>query len=295
MDLIAVSDIYGDVRIVREFLSRISDSKKDDRVIVVVGDIDIKAYSTNYFRNVNRILKLLSKNCKVLFYVPGDSDAKKLIVTGQNIVNIDINNFIVKVNDMKIGLLGLGGAPSHSIREKKFFTYLWDENIPIVREGLMRDLKINLEKLMVERPDYMILVTHSPPYGIADYSRPITLSEEVMLEDILEEEEQEKEIERARKRATRNPRHLGSRMLKEFVRYYKPDIHIFSHVHKQGGKRITKDGTTFFNVSHLSPLPHRLTGRKYLSLELTKRNIISTFDSIVIKDLPFRDFLETYL
>lgn len=294
MDLIAISDIYGDVRIVREFLSRLSTTEKDDRIIIVAGDIDIKTSSEHYFKNVSRILKLLSKNCRYLIYVPGDSDAKELFVTKRNIVNIDRRNFMIQVDNVKIGLLGLGGAPIHSVREKNFFPYLWNENIPIVRENLMMNLKINLEKLMVYRPDYIILVTHAPPYGIADYSRPITLSEEVLLGDILEEE-LETGIEKTRKRLARNPKRLGSRVLKEFVRYYKPDIHIFAHVHKQGGKTITRDGTTFFNVSHLSPLPYRLTGRKFLLLKITKKGITFSFDSVVHKNLPFQDFLEIYL
>jgi len=294
VDLIAISDIYGDISIVKEFLSRLNESKKHNRIIVVAGDLGIKTRSQNYFENVNKILDLLSKKCKYLFYVPGDSDVEDLAVSYQNIINIDKNNFIIEMDDVRVGLLGFGGAPAHSVREKKFFSYLWDESIPIVRENLMMNLRINLEKVMTYRPDYIVLVTHAPPFGIADYSRPITLSEEVLLGELLEELEVETEKDETKKLA-RNPRHLGSRTLREFVRYYKPDVHIFAHVHKQGGKVLTKNGTMFCNVSHLSSLPYRLTGRKFLFLRLTKEEVTFFFDSVVIKNLSFQDFLEAYL
>ena len=106
---------------------------------------------------------------------------------------------------------------------------------------------------------------------------------------MLEELEVETEKDETKKLA-RNPRHLGSRTLREFVRYYKPDVHIFAHVHKQGGKVLTKNGTMFCNVSHLSSLPYRLTGRKFLFLRLTKEEVTFFFDSVVIKNLSFQDF-----
>jgi len=40
---------------------------------------------------------------------------------------------------------------------------------------------------MQHHPDYVILVTHSPPYGIADRSKPITIQETTALSDLLEE------------------------------------------------------------------------------------------------------------
>ena len=294
MDLIAISDIYGDTRITKEFLLKLDNSKKNDRIIIVAGDIDIKMLSDDYYQNVNKILRLLSENCRLLIYLPGDSDAEDLNIHQENTINIDKNHLVIEKDDMKIGFFGLGGAPAHSVREKRFSAYLWDENIPTVRESLMTNLKINLEKLMISQPDYIILITHAPPYGTADYSTPITIKEEALLGEILEE--LGKGIEKiGRKRLSRNPRHLGSRVIKEFVKYYKPDIHIFAHIHKQGGKIITKNGTIFYNVSHLSPLPYRLTGRKFLLLRLTKQRVTYSFNSVVTKSLSFQDFLEAYL
>ena len=108
------------------------DAERDNKVIIIAGDIDIKMCSEDYFKNVNTILQLLSENCRYLIYIPGDSDVEGLTITGQNIINIDKSNFVVEIGDIKVGLLGLGGAPTHSVREKKYFSYLWNENIPIV-------------------------------------------------------------------------------------------------------------------------------------------------------------------
>jgi len=175
--------------------------------------------------------------------------------------------------------------------------YLWDENVPIVKESLMTELKIQIEKIAQAGPDYIILVTHSPPYGIADRSKPITLHEMLVLEDILEELKGETKTE-AREQAKKQTsiRHIGSRVISEFIKYYKPDIHIFGHVHKEGGKIEVKEATKFFNVSHLSPLPYKLTGRKYLYLKINKRGTTATFDHVIPeRDISFSEFIDRYL
>jgi Icc-related predicted phosphoesterase len=146
-----------------------------------------------------------------------------------------------------------------------------------------------------------VLVTHSPPYGIADRSKPITLKETIVLEDLLEELKGEAKPEpkaptEPKKKAPTSPRHLGSRILRDFVKYYKPDIHVFGHVHKEGGKTEQEEGTRFFNVSHLSPLPYRLTGRKFLRMKITRKAITTSFNHVIMeKDLPFNEFIEKYL
>ena len=96
MDLIAISDIYGDTRITKEFLLKLDNSKKNDRIIIVAGDIDIKMLSDDYYQNVNKILRLLSENCRLLVYLPGDSDAEDLNIHQENTINIDKNNLVVK-------------------------------------------------------------------------------------------------------------------------------------------------------------------------------------------------------
>jgi len=75
-----------------------------------------------------------------------------------------------------------------------------------------------------------------------------------------------------------------------------PDIHIFAHVHKEGGKVHTDKATRFFNVSHISPLPYRLTGRKFLRMNITKESVSAAFDHVILeKNLPFDEFIERYL
>jgi len=181
----------------------------------------------------------------------------------------------------QIGLFGLGGAPKHSVRES--FPYLWDEHINIVHEEILKTLKINYEKLIANETELTILVTHSPPYRIADYSTPITLKEFVVLEEIMEEH--------GAKTKSRNPLHLGSKAIKEFVNDFKPDIHIFGHVHKQGGKIAEKS----VNVSHLSALPYKLTGRKFLIMDTGKEGVKFSFDSVVEGYIEFEEFIEYYL
>jgi Icc-related predicted phosphoesterase len=146
---------------------------------------------------------------------------------------------------------------------------------------------------MLNNPHYVILVTHSPPYGIADRSTPITLKESIILEEILLDTEYKEE---KRKKSLVSPRRLGSKAIKEFVEYFKPDIHIFGHVHKQGGKLIKEGDTYFFNVSHFSLMPYKLTGRKFVTIKIIKeRKFEAIFDSFVIKELHFSDFIEMYL
>ncbi|MBO3799399.1 MAG: metallophosphoesterase [Candidatus Brockarchaeota archaeon] len=213
-------------------------------------------------------------------------------------MNLDRKHFIVQNRETSIGLIGLGGAPSGSIRPGESLPNLWEESIPIVAEQLLTELKINVEKVMQGRPDYIILVTHTPPYGIADRSKPITLREMIVLEDILEELKGEPKPEPGGKvkKPTTSIRHLGSKIISNFVKYYKPDIHIFGHVHKEGGKTEAQEATKFFNVSHLSPLPYRLTGRKYLCLKITKQSITPTFNHVIPeREIPFDEFIEKYL
>jgi len=300
LKLIAISDIYSDISIVQELITLIKKSNNEKPVIIIAGDIGIRATSKHYTNNVNNILSSLSKICKHIFYVPGDSDIKQLETTVSNAKNIDRQNYIIDDGEVKIGLIGLGGAPIHSLRSTELSPYIWDESLPITYENIKTDLKINIEKVAQEGPDYIILVTHSPPYRIADRSKPVTLREILVLEDILEElteEETKSETkEKTKKKKPTNIRHLGSHVIKEFVKYYKPDIHIFGHVHKQGGKVATHEATKFFNVSHLSPLPYKLTGRKFLQIKITYENIQPSYDHVIQeRNIPFNEFIETYL
>jgi Icc-related predicted phosphoesterase len=301
MDIIAISDIYSDTKIIQEFTELIKQIINNKPIIIIAGDIGIKTASHRYQQSINEIIYSLSKISKQIFYIPGDSDSKELEISAHNVKNLDRQNYIIKDDEIKAGLIGLGGAPSHSMRNTDLSPYLWDESIPIVRESLMTELKIQIEKIAQESPDYIILVTHSPLYGIADRSKPITLHETYVLEDILEEltgeikteEAEAKEKEKTKK--VTSIRHLGSRVISDFVKYYKPDIHIFGHVHKEGGKTEIREATKFFNVSHLSPLPYKLTGRKFLQIKLTKETISYSFHHVVAENIPFDSFIDNYL
>ena len=298
LELIAISDIYGDFFRTKGLVSMLGQLESEDRILIIAGDISIKTASERREKDALTALSMLSTLGRNLFYLPGDSDNKKFKTTIKNAKNLDRKNYIVDDGKVKIGLLGLGGAPTHSVRSHEPLPYLWDEGIPIVAEGLLTELKINIEKVMQGRPDHIILVTHSPPYGIADRSKPITLREMIVLEDLLEElkGEAKPETTEPKKKVPTSPRHLGSRILRNFVRYYKPDIHIFGHVHKEGGKAELDKATKFFNVSHLCPLPYRLTGRKFLKINLTKKSISATFDHVILeRNLPFHEFIEKYL
>jgi Icc-related predicted phosphoesterase len=298
LDLIAISDIYGDISLAKGLVSMLGRSESENRIIVIAGDMSIK---TAPERDVEGTLSLLSAVCKHLFYLPGDADTKEFETSLPNAKNLDKRNCIAEIGGVKVGLLGLGGAPTQSVRSEEPLPYLWDENIPVVGEGLSTELKINIEKVVQGHPDHIVLVTHSPPYGIADRSKPITLREMIVLEDLVEELKGETkpeptEVAEPKKKVTTSPRHLGSRILREFVKFYKPDIHIFGHVHKEGGKAEFDEATKFFNVSHLCPLPYRLTGRKFLKIKISKDNISATFDHIILeRNIPFHDFIEKYL
>ena len=296
LELIAISDLYGDERVLRELLPVLNKTEKDNRIAIVAGDIALNAVSPGYYNEVKKILLSLAEYMAHVFYVPGDSDAHDLNFSADNVTNLDKRHYLLKSGNLKIGLIGLGGAPKHSVRVGEPLTYLWDENIQVVADGLKSELKIQLEKVMLERPDYLVLVTHAPPYGVADRSMLISLNEILALEEILQDaglrmvrEEQEKP------RIARNPRHLGSKVIGEFAKYYKPDLHIFGHVHKQGGKADSEGWTKSFNVSHLSPIPYKLTGRKFLYMRLERKGIDWHFESVVVKNLPFHDFIEAYL
>jgi Icc-related predicted phosphoesterase len=287
MDIIALSDIYGDIDTLEEFV-RTLNIRKDKTIFIIAGDIGITLNQYVY----QKVFSFLAYNAKYVLYILGDVDPKNLNINIPNVINLDRSNFSIEIDGIRLGFLGLGGAPKHSIREDEPLQNTYDESIPIVKDEILTSLKINLEKIMLNNPHYVILVTHSPPYGIADRSTPITLKETVILEEILSDIDYKDE---KIKRSIASPRRLGSKAIKEFVEYYKPDIHIFGHVHKQGGKFIKEGDTYFYNISHFSLIPYKITGRKFLIIRINDEKFEALFDSFVIKELYFKDFLEKYL
>lgn len=63
--------------------------------------------------------------------------------------------------------------------------------------------------------DVDVLITHGPPYGILDEN-------------------------------------IGCRILRELVEIAKPKVHLFGHIHSQGGKSIKVGSTVFYNISEVS-------------------------------------------
>jgi Icc-related predicted phosphoesterase len=297
LDLIAISDIYADLHVLSGLVSKLGENGRENRVAVIAGDIGVSS-TKNYIESVCQVFTLLLKVNKYVLYVPGDSDEKQLEVNMPGVLNIDGKNYVLRFEDVNIGFLGLGGAPKHSVRGDEILPYLWDENIPTMSAELETKLRINVQKVAHESPDHIILVTHSPPYGVADRSKPITLREIAVLEELLEELKGEVKLEtkKVMEKTSSTLRHLGSRVIRNFVRYYKPDIHIFGHVYKEGGKTQTEEGTKFFNVSHLSSLPYKLTGRNFLKLKITKEDIIPSFDHVITENnISFSEFIEKYI
>ncbi|MEM1944531.1 MAG: hypothetical protein QXO86_01220 [Nitrososphaerota archaeon] len=54
----------------------------------------------------------------------------------------------------------------------------------MVSQGIFSDLRICIEEDMFEKPDYIVLITHSQPYRVADYSTSITLRDGTILEEM---------------------------------------------------------------------------------------------------------------
>lgn len=277
MRILAISDIYGNENIVRELKEKLNYLQID--IVVIAGGI---SYIEEY--NALNILEMfLNIGNKVLF-VPGGTDNKKIEIFKSNIINLDHTIFLDRYKDFSIGFMGIGGVPHRSIKKPFEFPYRWIEMI--YREELLKELEIKYQKLKFEDPDYIILISHSPPYHIADYSKKIVLSDFDTIKLDVETKDQIKK--------SNNPVFLGSHILREFIRNHKIDIHIFGHIHKQGATKIIKNDTIFVNVSHLSPTPYKLTGRKACIIEISKR-IDLEFINIVNERLDFDEFLQTYL
>jgi Icc-related predicted phosphoesterase len=291
LDLIFFSDVYGSLEIVEELIGWVEENRLERVVYIIAGDLG----SSPRLEERYGILSRLASDAEYLLYVPGDTDPRDISYQASNVVNLDSDCFLIEGEGVKLGFIGLGGAPKHSVAEGAS-PNLYDESVPIVRDSLLTSLKIRIEKLVLSKPDYIILVTHSPPYGIADKSLPISLKEIGILEEHLSDTiSHEEKRGAALRKPTSTIRRLGSRIIKEFVENYKPDIHVFGHVHKEGGREVQEEQTLFFNVSHLAPTPYKLTGRKFLQMRFEKNRLLYRFNHLVETDLAFKDFVERYL
>ena len=275
--IIALSDIYGEIEIINELIERFD--KKFD-VCIIAGGIN----KPNENKSKEIFEKLTEISEKILF-VNGGTD-KIEIEDSQKISNLENNPIVLNKNELKIGFLGIGGVPDRSIKRKSEYQNIWNE--ALWHNKLLRKMNVDYNKIKIEKPDFFFFISHTPPYGIADYSRKITLNELESTQDIEEQDIEEK-------RKSTNPLHLGSKIIREFILRNKIHIHIFGHVHKEGGKLIRSKDTTFINVAHLSTLPYKLTGRKFCIVHVDKENVQVEFKNVVNPELDLENFLEVYL
>lgn len=282
MKILTVSDIYGNVKIVEELVESLRDGFD---VTIIAGGVGSNNKNQHYEKEVNEIFQLFSEISDKVLFVPGGTDKKDLDFEKENVINLDDRTYFLN-QDVKVGFFGLGGIPLRSIKRKQQFPYRWGESV--VFNNFFRKLKVNYEKLKIGKPDFSVLISHAPPFGVADYSKKISLSEFEVMKEMEEEDREDNKI-------STNPLHLGSRILKKFVREYPVNLHLFGLVHKQGGEKIISGNTTFLNVGHLSPEPYKLTGRKFLILNIDKEGITFSFKSLVDPDLSFKSFIEEYL
>jgi len=275
--IIALSDIYGEIEIIKELIERFD--KKFD-VCIIAGGINKPKEDKS-----KEIFEKLTKISEKILFVNGGTDKIEIKDT-QDISNLENNPIILNKNGLKIGFLGIGGVPDRSIKRKSEYQNIWNEALWYSK--LLRQMNVDYNKIKIEKPDFFFFISHTPPYGIADYSRKITLNE---LESTWDIEEQDIE----EKRKYTNPLHLGSKIIREFVLKNKIHIHIFGHVHKEGGKLIRSKDTTFINVAHISTLPYKLTGRKFCIVHIDKENVQVEFKNVVNPELDLENFLEVYL
>jgi len=165
MKILAISDIYSNEYIIEELCDKVSKYTLD--LVLVAGGISYPGEN-----NAQDILKNLLKITNMVLYVPGGTDLKNLSIDNDNLKNLDNNYFLFEKNKLKVGFLGFGGVPNRSIKRNDEYPYRWDESI--YREKLKSKLELNYKKLKLEDPKYIVLITHSPPYHIADFSKKIT-------------------------------------------------------------------------------------------------------------------------
>lgn len=277
--ILALSDIYGEIEVIEELIDIIEEKFN---ICVIAGGINKPKEDVS-----REIFEELLKISEKILFVNGGTD-KVEFHEDKNIWNLEIEPFVLNKDGIKIGFFGIGGVPNRSIKRKKEYLNIWNEGFKDVERELLKKLEVNYEKVQLNKPDFSFFISHSPPYGIADYSKKITLNEFEVLQDIEEYDIEEK-------KTTSNPIHLGSKILKEFIFKKKINVHLFGHVHKEGGKIIRIENTLFINVAHLSTIPYKLTGRKYCTICINQKNLNIEFKSVVNPDLNLEDFLEIYI
>lgn len=295
MNLIIISDIYENLDLIDELVNEIELKKiGKDNIVLIAGDLG--SFSTKreqtYTENLKKFIrKLLDVSSHVLF-VPGECDKKTLDLQMSSVINLHNNYFTLNTDKGKLGFLGYGGAPIHSIKQKqrRFFSNLWDEKL--INDDITKTLKLNYEKLRLNNPDKIILITHTPPYNLMDHSKEISFDESLM--DTDDTELKSTENSNTKKTKTNTPKHLGSKAVLNFIKNHKIDFVFCGHIHKEGGKIEKINNSVLFNVSHFDILPYKLTGRKYLILKDID-NMKYEFHSLTTPYLNFEEYIASYL
>lgn len=295
MNLIIISDIYENIDLIDELVNEIELKRLGkDNITLIAGDLG--SYSSKreqtYTDNLKKFIKkLLGVSSHVLF-VSGECDKKNLDLQMSCVVNLHNNYFTLNTDKGKIGFLGYGGAPIHSIKQKqrRYFSNLWDEKL--VNDDILKALKLNYEKLRLNNPDKIILLTHTPPYNHTDYSKEISFDESLM--DVDDVEPNPIENTATKKNKTSTQKHLGSKSIINFIKNHKIDLAFCGHIHKEGGKVEKINNSVLFNVSHFDILPYKLTGRKYLIIKNID-DLKYEFHSLTTPYLNFEEYVASYL
>lgn len=141
----AVSDIHGDLRMIRKLKDEISNLKISG--IFIAGDIG---------PNAEKVLFELSKLALPIYAVLGNDDDP---IDEENIEDISyvINANKRAINIGGISLVGLGGAVRHGVISPNDWT---DEEKTFEK----------LDHIFSNIKNPTIFLTHCPPFGILDYS-----------------------------------------------------------------------------------------------------------------------------
>ena len=237
MNLIIISDINENQEIVQELKEQIKLEKLGrDNIILITGGLGF--YSSerekNYLDNIKKCLKELLEISSNIVYVTGDTDKKDLDLQMSSVTNVHDNHIVLNTSSGKIGIFGYGGAPNFSIRKNnlKYFPNLWDEKL--IGDEIKKSLKISYEKVRFSNPDFVIFLTHSPPYNFADFSRELSFDNSISLGDF-SEEKSSSEL-KDKKRKSTNPKHLGSKTISWFIKEHLIDFFFCDHINKEGGK-----------------------------------------------------------
>ncbi len=295
MNLIVISDIDENLELVQELKEQLNSEKIGrDNIILIAGGLGFYSpqREKNYIDKIKYCLKELLDISSNIVYVNGDTDKRDLDLQMSSVTNVHKNHIVLNTSLGKMGIFGYGGAPNFSIRndQLKYFSNLWNEKL--MKDEIKSSLRISYEKVRFSNPDFVILLTHSPPYNFADYSKE--LSFDTSLSSVDFSEDRSNSEPRDKKRKSSNPKHLGSKTISEFIREYSLNFSFCSHVYKEGGKITEINNALLFNVSHLSPMPYKTTGRKYLIIKnLGKKQF--EFRSVTNKNLNFEEYIKKYL